>query len=117
MKLARFRIGRLHLILTIALVIGFALASGSCRTGSSNLYGKWVPATGREAPRGFPDRMELFSGGMHLTDGNNGIYSIVDGKLKLSAGGSTLTFDYELRGARLILKADGGRTIEYAKQK
>jgi hypothetical protein len=117
MKQSRFRISRSQLALTIVLAISFVLTSGACGTNSPNLYGKWIPSTGGAAPHGFPDRMELFSDGLHITDGNGGIYSMVGGKLKLSAGGHTIMFDYELRGARLTLKADGGQTIEYTKQK
>jgi hypothetical protein len=117
MKRSRFRISLSQLTLTIALVISFVFTSGACGTSSPNLYGKWIPSTGGEAPHGFPDRMELFSSGLHITDGNSGIYSMVDGKLKLSAGGHTIMFDYELRGTQLTLKSNGGLTIEYAKQK
>ena len=117
MKRSRFRTSRSQLTLTIALVISFVITSGACGTSSPNLYGKWIPSTGGAAPQGFPDRMELFSDGLHITDGSRGIYSMADGKLKLSASGHTIIFDYELRGSQLILKENGGRTIEYVKQK
>jgi hypothetical protein len=101
--------------LAVVLVIGIVLTSVACGTRNSAFVGKWTPSTGGNAPGGFPDNIEFFSNGTIAVEGHDGTYSLVDGKLKLSASGQVLVYEYEIRGSRLKLTVDG-KTVEYTKK-
>jgi hypothetical protein len=118
--------------LVVLLVVSFALTVAACGTSNSSLVGsgtsnsslvgKWLPSEGAKIGYGsdFPSSMEFFSDGTLVTEGGtktgyNGTYSIVDGKLKLTADGQARAFGYEIRGSRLTLTYANNRA-EYTKQ-
>ena len=105
-------------VLLISFVVASVACGSSSGTNKSQFVGKWTPSPEQRVFYGFPNKMEYFSDGTMIIDGNrNGTYSMVDGKLKLSALGQAFMFNYEVRGSRLTLTSLGeGRAVEYRRK-
>lgn len=96
-------------ILAVVICAGLLAGCG----GSSKLLGEWVAADGY-AMSGFPDEMELFDDGTCIVDGFNGSFTTQDGRLKISALWSAMSFDYKVSGNKLTLD-DGYDTVDYVR--
>lgn len=100
-------------IIAFLLVCMMVLPMTACGGSKSALAGQWW-ADGGSAPMDFPDSIEFFSDGTCYFDGMDGEYAVENGRLKLSAWGSSFVYGFKVGGDAMTLSYNG-QTVSYGK--
>jgi len=108
---------QLRVVALVALTAGLvAMGYGQ---GDSSLEGIWVPQGGGQAPRGFPDQLELLKDGTCIFEGNSASWKTSGERLFFMNIGGTkgLAYNYKVSNSALALINDYGQGAEYRKHR